>query len=142
MIETKESIAVDTSTLLEYIEGTDLGKKFKLQFLENENITFFYITPLVQMELLYICCRKMGFDQAYTIITTFLKGFIIYEESKLRESAARLKCQYAISIADCYSLALAKIENIPLFMKREIEIENILKKEKLPAEIIFIDDIE
>ncbi len=137
----KGSIVIDTGVLLEYIEGTELGRKFKEHVLQNESLEHFYISPFVHTELLYIICRNSGFDQAQKTVTKFLRRFILFEEKKLRDVAAKLKCQYPISLADCYSIALALIQEIPLYMKREAEIEALLNQGAFTTQIIFIDDI-
>jgi predicted nucleic acid-binding protein len=141
MSEIKGSIAIDTGVLVEYIEDSALGKIFKEKILENDTFEEFHISPLVYTEILYIYCRSLGFDQAKFTVQNLLKDFIIAEERQLRDEAAKLKCQYAISIADCYSIALAIIKNLTLYMKKEDEIEKALKKGKFPVEIIFIDDL-
>jgi len=56
MNEIKGSIAIDTGVLVEYMEGSEIGKKFKDQILGNETIEMFYISPLVYTEILYIYC--------------------------------------------------------------------------------------
>jgi len=83
----------------------------------------------------------VGFEQAKKTVTGFLNEFILSDEAPLREEAAKLKCKFAISIADCYSIALAIIKNVPLYMKREIEIDSVLQENELPAQIKFIDDL-
>ena len=118
-----------------------MGRKFQESVLENEDFEKFYISPLVITELEYIYCRKIGFELAKKRVVGFLKDFNISEESQLRDEAAKLKCQFAISIADCYSIALAILKNIPIYMKHETEIDSVLKEQKFPAQIIFIDDL-
>ena len=141
MSEKKGSIAIDTGALIEYLEDSALGRKFQEHVLENEDVQKFYISPLVITELEYIYCRKIGFKLAKERVLGFLKDFNISEESQLRDEAAKLKCQFAISIADCYSIALAILNNIPIYMKHEVEIDPVLKQQKPPAQIIFIDDL-
>ncbi|HUX99994.1 MAG TPA: PIN domain-containing protein [Candidatus Deferrimicrobium sp.] len=141
MSEIKGSIAIDTGVLVEYIEDSALGKKFKEKILENDTFEEFHISPLVYTEILYIYCRSIGFDQAKLTVQSFLKDFIIADELQLRNEAAKLKCEYAISIADCYSIALAISKNLSLYMKKEAELEKALIKAKFPIEIIFIDNL-
>lgn len=141
MNEINSSIAIDTGVLVEYLEDSALGKKFKERILEDEDFEEFFISPLVYTEMLYIYCRKLGFDQAKKTVQVLLKDFIISEELQLRDEAAKLKCQYTISIADCYSIALAIKRNIPLYMKKEAEIDNALKNGNFPAQIRLIDNL-
>ncbi|TFG23647.1 MAG: type II toxin-antitoxin system VapC family toxin [Promethearchaeota archaeon] len=146
MIEKKDSqndsIVVDTSVLLEYLEDTPLGKKVFQKVLSNEEIKKFYIAPIVDTELKYILCRRKGYGKAIKIVSELLKDFAIYSEEDLRDEAAHLKCDFAISLADCYGLATAKLLDIPIYMKKEVEIEKVFKKLSLIVKIKFINDLK
>lgn len=135
-----DSIVIDTSVLVEFLEDTELGKKFYKEILSDPNILNFYIAPIVDTELKYILCRRKGYDKAIQTVSDFLKDFTFYEEDGLRDETAFLKCNYAISLADCYGLAIAKLLDIPFFMKKEGEIDKILNNISTIVEIRFIDD--
>jgi len=135
------SVAIDTGVLLELLSKTELGIKFNNSIIKAPNIEFLYISPLVEAELIYINCRKKNFIQAKKIIKDFLKPFIIIEEREIRYKAAELKCKFSISLADCYILAVGIENSIPVFMKREDEIEKILSLLKEEVDIYFIDDL-
>ena len=74
----------------------------------------FYVSPLVETELLYIICRTHGFDYARVAVTELLQDFIVESEETLKDDAARLKCRYAISLAGCYSVAVAILRKAAL----------------------------
>ena len=141
MKKKENTVVIDTGALIETLENTKIGKGFYEIILKDPNIDQFLVSPLVATELKYILCRKFGFNKANQIINDFLKNFVIWKEENLRDNAAQFKCQYPISLADCYSLALAKIENIPIYMKKEAEIENIIQKLLLEVQIHFIDNL-
>lgn len=131
---------IDTGVLIEYLEGTKLGLKFKENIVNDPNFTQFFISPLFETELKYILCRKYGFRKAERKVDRFLKDFNIIFESILRNEAIKLKCKYPISLADCYSLSIAKLNSIPIYFKQEKEItenEELLEK----FQIRFIDDL-
>ena len=136
-----DSIAVDTSVLVEYLENTDLGKRLFKEVFSNPEIQKFFIAPIVDTELKYIFCRRKGYEEAIKTVSEVLKDFIIYSEDLLRNEAAYLKCNYAISLADCYGLATARILDIPFYMKKEGEIEKVLDKLSSIIKIKFIDDL-
>ena len=141
MIVKGNSIAIDTGVLLELLSKTELGIKFENSIIKAPNIKKFYISPFVETELLYIRCRKTNFKQAKQNIKDFLHPFIMIEESEIRYKAAELKCKYSISLADCYILAVGIKKTIPVFMKREEEIEKIISPLEKEVIIYFIDDI-
>jgi len=122
------SIVVDTSVLMEILDETQLGEIFFHKVLSITHIQEFYISPLVDTELKYILCRQKGYENGIKITSEFLKDFTIYSEEKLRDEAAHLKCNFAISLADCYSLATAKLLDIPVYMKKEDEIEKVFSE--------------
>jgi len=136
------SIVVDTSVLMEVLDETPMGKDFFQKVLSITQIQRIYISPLVDTELKYILCRQKGHENAIKITSEFLKDFTIYSEKKLRDEAAHLKCNFAISIADCYSLATAKLLEIPIYMKKEDEIEKVFSELSTLVKISFIDDLK
>jgi len=135
------SVVVDTSVLIELLEETALGNKVFQRIFSNSDIQEFYIAPIVDTELKYILCRQKGNENAIKITSEFLKDFTIYSEEKLRDTAAYLKCNFAISLADCYSLATAKLLDIPIYMKKEDEIEKVFKELSTLVKINFIDNL-
>ena len=137
-----DSIVIDTSVLIEYLEDTPLGKKFFKKILSNSKFQKFYIAPIVDTELKYILCRRKGYENAIKITSEFLKDFKIYPEEKLRDETAHLKCNFAVSIADCYSLALGKLLDIPIYTKKEEEISKASNRLMKIVKIIFVEDID
>lgn len=135
------SIAVDTGVLFEFLNDSDLGKVFYQKILINPQFQKIYVSPLTEVELKYLMCRQSSYKDAKEFISDFLKDFIIYPESELRDETFRLKCNFPISIADCYSLAVGKILNIPIYMKKEKEIDQVLDRLLSIVKIKFIDDI-
>lgn len=134
------SIVIVTGVLVEFLENSELGKMFSKHFLENAKFERYYISPITDTELKYIFCRRIGYQETKKVVSDFLKDFIICSESNLRDDAFRLKCNFPISLADSYSLAVALILNIPLCMKKEEEIQNNIGKLSSEVKIIFIDD--
>ncbi len=140
--EKNKSIAIDTGVLLEILAKSSMGQKFKKQILEKRTSTDIFISPLTVTELLYILGRLHGFEEGKHIIQEFVEPFKIYEEKILRENAAKLKMEFGIAIADCYVIALGQLKNIPIYMKREREINDILQDRSIPANLQFIDDLK
>lgn len=135
------SVVVDTSVLIELLEETPLGNKVFQRVFSDPQFQEFYIAPIVDTELKYIIYRRKGYENAIRITSEFLKDFMIYSEEKLRDTAAHLKCNFAISLAGCYSLATAKLLDIPIYMKKENEIEKVFKELSTLVKINFIDNL-
>ncbi len=138
--EKTDTLVIDTGVLVEYFHETELGNKFETRFLLDETIEYFYISPLVYTELLYIFCRKFGMEKASRLLQENLKDYLILQEEQLRSGAAEIKCRFGIALADCYSIAAANLLKCPVLMKREKELEH-LSQEDLQVEIIYIDDL-
>jgi len=101
-------------------------------------------TELAITEAQYILCRKLGAATAETKIDNLLAShaYEIFCISSLRPLASKIKCLRAISLADCFTIALASIHGIPaLFATRETEIDQELEKSPFPSNIYFLDEL-
>jgi len=132
-------LVIDTGVFVEFLCATPHGNAFDTYFLSNQDFQFYYMSPLAYTELLYIFCRKMGMDQADQLLADKLKHIIVLDEEKLRHDAALLKCRFGIALSDCYSIAAGKVQNCPVLLKKEHEL-NEIDLSKFPAQVLFIDD--
>ncbi len=83
------------------------------------------------LETFYILCRKSSWEEAKVKIDALIKSNIIkiIPISNLIEHAALIKCERAIAIADCLTIALAKsLNGAAIFFDREKELEIAMKK--------------
>jgi len=99
---------------------------------------------LALTEAQYIICRKLGTAAAEAKIDNLLgsNACDIVCISSLRPIASAIKCQRAISLADCITIALAAERGIPaLFATREAELDEELKRSKFPAAVYFLDEL-
>ncbi len=100
---------------------------------------------------MYILCRKLNFEFTENKKDLLLRsGMIKIIDTKiLMEEASKLKCKYPIALgkypialADCYTLALAKLFNcIALFAKEESEIKSIIEKKSLKIPVVFLEKL-
>ncbi|HME52425.1 MAG TPA: PIN domain-containing protein [Candidatus Lokiarchaeia archaeon] len=141
MNASENSAGIDTGALLELLGNTTMGSTFKEKVINDPDLENFYLSPLTVAELLYLLGRKEGFSSAQQTVTDFLKPFIICDEKELRSEAARLKTDHAISLADCYVLAIGIVKKIPIYIKRESEIEDVILLVSKTIDIHFIDDL-
>ncbi len=85
----------------------------------------------------------MGKEEAHARVKYLLdSGYIVlYEDTKLIELAAEYKCRKKVSLADCFTLALAKkISSPALFAKRKEELLEEMSKEPFDVKIMFLED--
>jgi predicted nucleic acid-binding protein len=139
----KGRLAVDTSALIELIYCDVLGLRLKTA-LESEAAEA-WTTELAVAELKYVLCRKLGWHESSERVNKLLaSGYLKIEDTEsLTDAAAQIKCKRAISLPDCFTLALAqKIAGSALFARREQDLEAEMQKKPFEIKIIFLDGQE
>jgi len=137
------SLVLDASALIEAMFLSPMGSRL-VEALEK-NLVIAYATEFNIAELRYIACRKLGLIESKERVDKLLaSGFIHVEETSfLIEEAARLKCERAISLADCFCLALARrFACRALFARREGDLVKEMRKKPFDVEILFLEDFE
>ncbi len=135
-------IIFDTSILIEIIAGTDTGKR--IASLLKEEVIRAFTTELNIIELRYVLCRKAGWEKASEIVDNLIRsGYIkIISTREISERAALLKCQRALSLIDCFTIAAGETtKRKVMFARKEKELENELKRKQFQTTIIFAADI-
>jgi predicted nucleic acid-binding protein len=136
----KGKLAVDASALIELVYSDTLGQKLK-QALENDLVEA-WTTELALTELRYILCRKIGWSESNRRVNKLIEsGYLKVEETqKIMNDAAKLKCCRAISLPDCFIIALAKkIDGNALFARKEQELITELQKNPFDVKMLFLD---
>jgi len=139
MRDLKGKLAIDTSALIELIYCDGLGQKLK-KALETDMVDA-YTTELAITELRYILCRKLGWQQSSEKVNKLLASgyFTVEETSRLIDEAAKIKCKRAISLPDCFILALAhKISGVALFARQEQEVADEMQKKTIRHQFTFL----
>jgi predicted nucleic acid-binding protein len=143
MKDLKGKLAIDTSALIELIYCDNLGQKLK-KTLKTDMIEA-YTTELAITELRYVLCRKLGWQQSKERVDKLLASgyFKVENTSQLINEAAKIKCQRAISLPDCFILALAhKIAGNALFARQEQELVNEMEKKSFDITLLFLEEPE
>ncbi len=143
MKDLKGKLAIDTSALIELMYCDHLGQKLK-KALETEIIDA-YTTELAVTELRYILCRKLGWEQSTEKVNKLLASgyFSVEETSRLINEASKIKCKRAISLPDCFILALAhRISGAALFARQEQELADEMRKKPFGISILFLEETE
>jgi len=127
--------------LIELVYSTPAG--YRLREKLKQGLVEAFTTELNIAELRYVLCRKLGLKESKVKVEKLLaSGYIAVEDlSALIVEASELKCQRAISLADCFCLELArKTASKVLFARREKDLVNEMKKKSFEVEILFLED--
>ena len=133
--------ALDTSALIELMFSTTPGLKLK-EAMKDTSVEA-STTEIHIAELRYILCRRLGPVNSNECVDKLLaSGYVAVEEtSSLILEASKIKCERAISLADCFCLALAKkLFCRALFARREIDLAKEMKKKPFEIETRFLED--
>ncbi len=135
-------LSIDSSVIIAYLLGEDLADLVEECVLLSSREVYAPRTALV--ETYYVTCRLGGRDRAREVLES-LRGSGVVEfvgDDSLDEKAGDLKCSRAISLADCYVIALAElVGGAAVFARREAELAREQEREPFGVDLIFLEDI-
>lgn len=137
------SIVLDAGVLVELVLGTPLG--LRLEDALKKGHILAYATEVGVAELRYVVCRRLGLAESQNKVDKLLtSGYIQVEDTSfLVEEAARLKCERALSLADCFCLALARrFACKALFARREAELVREVGRKPFGVDVVFLEECE
>ncbi|MGH9877468.1 MAG: PIN domain-containing protein [Nitrososphaerales archaeon] len=137
----QSKLSIDSSVLIAYLLGEKSGEVAGKQIFQPGRVLLFNRLGLA--EVFYTLCRKNGVSFAKESVTTFIQtNYCTFEDSHdLALEAGTYKCGRAISLADCYVIALAKLTgSTAVFAKREKEIVLEMGRKRFDVPIIFLED--
>ena len=140
-LDLKGKLAIDASALIELVYCEALGQKLR-QALENDSVDA-WTTELALTELRYILCRKFGWSESSKRVNTLLASgyFRVEATTKLISEAARLKCCRAVSLPDCFTIALAQeISGNALFARKEQDLTAEMERKPFDIKVLFLED--
>jgi len=142
MRELKGDMVFDTGVFVDFFSGSR-GGEFVYRSLKEGKI-FALTTELNIFELLYLLCRKVGLEKSKELITKLKESgcLEVFEVSRLVERAAAIKCERAISIVDCFTLALGEEMEVPvMFAVKERELVREIERKPFKIPVIFLGDL-
>ena len=135
------STTLDSSAILEYLMGTKLGQKVKEYFETLRPDEKIFCSLYSISEIFYVLCRTRGSQYAAEKVGVLSSSGVI-EISNAKEmamEAGRLKCERAISIADCSCIATAKTTGSQaVFARREKDLTNEMRRRPFDVRILFL----
>jgi predicted nucleic acid-binding protein len=142
-LDLKGKLAIDTSALIELTYCDAPGQKLKESL--KSDLVEAWTTELAIAELRYILCRKLGWRESSEKVNKLLaSGYIKVEDTlKLINEASKIKCRRAISLPDCFTLALAhEITGNALFARKEQDLTAEMQRKPFDVRILFLEDEE
>lgn len=135
-------LSIDPGVVLAYFLGEKPGEFVKSEILIQKDKTIF-CNRLCASQLFHVICRRKGVAFARESTNMFLKAqyasVITCDELDMRVGA--YKCERAISLADCYVLRLAKLEDAAaLFAGREKELEREIEQKPHDVQVHLPND--
>jgi len=135
-------LSIDSGIVLAYYLGEEIGAVVRREVFESGGKSLYH-NRLCIAELFYIVCRRRGSKVA----TEYTRAYIDAEYSTLADSdlvdisAGAYKCERAISLADCYVIAAAKLQKASaLFARHETDLDREIKRKPFDVPILFLED--
>ncbi len=135
-------LSIDSSVLIAYLLGEDTGEFARKYIFQPSKLLLFNRFGLA--EVFYTLCRRKGVNFAKESVTTFIQThYCTFEDSDdLAIEAATYKCERAVSLADCYVIALAKLRgSTAVFARKEKELVSEMRRKKFDVPILFLEDL-
>ncbi|MGQ9719287.1 MAG: PIN domain-containing protein [Nitrososphaerales archaeon] len=135
------NLTLDTSAIIEYLVGSHRGEAVRdyfanLKFDERAHCSLYTIS-----EIFYVMCRLKGKDFAHEKIDHLLLSNMvsIHSSIELAMKTGELKCERAVSLADCSSIATAIVTNTRVVFAKEEELKREMARKPFEVEIIFLE---
>lgn len=135
-------VVFDAGVIIELLLSTGRGRVVRKAIQDGEVIP--YVTHVTLAEALYVLCRHIGWRLAYEKVRSLVESgyFIVEDVSSIVEFSAKYKCERRVSLADCFTLGLAKYVSAPaLFTTRERELVEEIEREPFDVNIVFLEDL-
>ena len=136
------SYSLDSGVLIEMLLGTPLGRAISESLLSDSPIIA-YSSHFNLTEVEYILCRRLGRESARSKVDNLVRSnyIILTDAESLCATAAEIKCERALALGDCYTLANAKVTaSIALFAFREEDLDREIKRKPFDVDVEFVED--
>ncbi len=99
---------------------------------------------LALTEMMYVLCRSVGWETASTKRDYLADSGLITIDAtaEIMNDAARIKCERALALPDCFTLASAKKHGCKaVFVRLEDDLKKEISKKPLDIEISYLEEI-
>lgn len=135
-------LALDTCVIIEMLLSSDLGGIVTEALIAESAEAHLSEVNLSEAE--YILCRKLGWETAESKVDNLRRSnyVLVVDTEQVSKIAARIKCERALALGDCYALATAKATGSKaLFAFREEELQREMKRRSFDVQLIFLEDM-
>ena len=133
ILDETNNIVLDTSVLLCYFmdEIQEINSILEEYIFKLDSRITLYGHNLIKTELFYITCRLKGINEAENLVKKLESIMNTISDIWFYKKAASIKCKYPIAISDCFSIALALLQDCPVLFLPEKELkEEFIEKLK------------
>jgi predicted nucleic acid-binding protein len=137
------SYSLDSGVLVEMLLGTAIGRIMSNSLLSDSPISA-YACHFNLSEAEYILCRMLGRTQARSKVDNLVRSNYINltDAGRLYAKAAEIKCERALALGDCYTIANAEVtSSIALFAFREEELNREMERKPFDVQIEFLEGL-
>jgi predicted nucleic acid-binding protein len=130
--------------LIEYLAGSELGLVVKKYFENLKPDERVYCSLYAVSETFYVLCRMKGLEHARDDMDRIYRSRVIEigSTAEMALEAGRIKCERAISVADCSCIATAKLTNSQaVFAQREKELKEEIGRKVFDTNLVFLSDL-
>jgi len=132
-------IALDGGVLVALAIGEELSGSIKEKIMREEVRAVSHELALTEMA--YILCRTLGWKAAAAKLEYLLdSGLIAIDRTaELMKDAAMIKCERALALPDCFTLATAKRNQCKaVFVSMEDELKREISRKPIGVEVSFL----
>ena len=137
------SYSLDRGVLVEMLLGTAIGRIMSNSLLSDSPITA-HSCHFNLSEAEYVLCRLLGRTLARSKVDNLVRSnyITLTDAERLYAKAAEIKCERALALGDCYTIANAKVtSSTALFAFREEELNREMERKPFDVEIRFIEGL-
>ena len=124
---------------MELLSGTDLGTSISDVLVAEPIIVYTSFVNVAETE--YVLCRRFGRAYGRGRMETLISSgrLSIRDDISLHTASAKLKCERAMSLPDCYTLAVAEVtSSTPVFLFREKDLVREMERKPFDIEPFFL----
>ena len=135
-------LVLDGGVLIALAVGDKLSDSIRHKIINDEVRAKSH--ELAITEMMFVLCRSLGWEVARTKRDYLADSglFTIDTTAEIMNDAARIKCERALALPDCFTLASARKHGCKaVFVRMEDELKKEISKKPFDMEISYLEEI-